>query len=310
MAAFDLQRCIAWYLLFSVLVAILPLLWLRKRYPGEEVQVYLFFLSFMLLIPCIGIFLAFWLALYMRLIRHEREAFVCEHLNFDEYYAHFPLIRRQLGEGEIYQIFQEGKISEKLRLLALTMLSERKDRQSFVLIKRMLSSRNDELRLFSFSIIDKVEHELHQKIHEELERYRACEREKCHVNEARKLAFLYWELVYFELADEILRNFLLAEAERYATEAIDRYALDDRLLVLLGRISFERGHWNKAKRYFEAALSVHDERAEASRSFILPYLAEIEFLERNFTRVRQLLREATHFRKNPKLRGIQELWNR
>jgi tetratricopeptide (TPR) repeat protein len=211
----------------------------------------------------------------------------------------------------MHQIMNNEHIPISLRLSALTMLAEHPDKRNLALIKRLLASRNDEIRLFSFSVVDGVEHEINEKIHKALQLFENREEgDPQKIEAAEQLAYLYWELVYLELADEVLTDFLLQEVERYARYAVEREREAPRLYILLGRVAFERRDLEIAKNYFEQALERGRKVGMESIDYILPYLAEIANSLRNFTEVRRLLEEVKNDEFNANLHALKEVWVR
>jgi len=284
---------------------------LRNYAAMQKKLLFAFFFMFMLAMPFIGILFALWIIYYLRTVTYEQKVVPSRTIRFDEFFSRFPLVRRQFGESAMYEIMNNEHISISLRLMALTMLSEHTNKLHLSLIKQMLSSTNDEIRLLSFSVVDKTEHALNEKIHNMLQEYNYYKEHgnlKKRSEAAKSLAHLYWELVYFELADEVLTNFLLDEVEKYCKIALETMPENPRLYMLLGRVFFERGIDERAKIYFEKAVEFGKQSGLKNIYFIKPYIAEIEYRLNHFARVKEIMEISKHFELNTKLKPIREMW--
>jgi len=177
---------------------------------------------------------------------------------------------------------------------------------SFIaLIKETLSDRNDEIRLYSFAIIDKLERGINNRLHLELEQYQAAEGKTERAELAKEIAHLYWEMIYFELADEDLKRFIASEVDRYATEALQSYPDDPALNTLLGKCCLMIHAYDRSQSYFGKLLSQHGIRRDA----IIPYLAELHYAKHEYSQVRELMQSAERLRSNQLLNPVVELWH-
>jgi tetratricopeptide (TPR) repeat protein len=297
------------YIVIAFFVSVLSVFILNSYFPSEKKLIFSFLFLFMMATPFIGVFFALWIIYYLRTVKYEKPIIPYQTIRFDEFFARFPIVKRRFGESAMHEIMDNEQIPISLRLTALTMLSEHTDKINISFIKQMLSSTNDEIRLFSFSVVDKAEHDLNEKIHGTLQRYndehRAMDKKG---EEAKNLALLYWELVYFELSDEILINFLLDEVEKYSKIALESMPENFNLYMLLGRVYFERGDDETSKSYFEKAAKFGRKSGLINIHFTQSYIAEIEYRQHHYARVREIMRKAKHFDLNPKLKPIQEMW--
>lgn len=293
---------------FALIIAILAFVILKKHYLESKKSIFAFFFVFVLALPYVGEIFGLILIYYLYRINYIDDDIDIKVLYLDNFYVHFPVIKRRFGEGAFHDIIENEKIPAGLKLSALTMLAEHKDKVNIALIKRMLSSKNDELRLFSFSVIDKMEQSIHKQIHETTKRYESKQEPKAVAIEAKELAHLYWELIYFELADEVLSKFLLEEVEKYCRVALEVLTQDKECHLLLGRLYFERGDDDAAERSFNIATALDLGNDFRSASYIAPYLAEIHYRRRNFRHVKALITQANFFDLHPKLQPIQRVW--
>ncbi len=263
----------------------------------------------MFAIPLLGILIALWLTYYFQRISYTSEEPDYKEIRFDEFYTRFPVVKRKFGESAMHEVMQTDKIPLSLRLNALSALAEHTNKTHFSLIKKMLSSHNDEIRLFSFSIVDKLEQEINEKIHQAQQQYRS-ENKETKAKAAQSLAFLYWELIYFELIDDILVDTILNDIETYIREAFVLFPNEYSLYFLLGRVYFKKGNHHQAKQYFHKAIELGEKQSIKNIHFIQPYLAEIDYNLRAFSKVKDTIIKTEYFNLNHKLNPIKEIWAR
>lgn len=167
----------------------------------------------------------------------------------------------------------------------------------------MLRADDDQLRLYAFGLINKQSKKIDQqisKLKQQLdENHAAIDRAK--VN--KSLAFLYWEMVFAKLVQDDLLIYSLNKAIQYSFASLKQIPDDMGLWVLLGRIYFYQKEYSKAKEAFEKA-----EKLRAPYEKILPYLAELSFMERDFVKVRKYLSLCDTLMYVPKLHDVVKFW--
>lgn len=294
--------------LLSVLLGSFAVWQLRRRYPKQKTLIFAFFFLFSFTLPLLGVLLGVWLVLFFKFYRYSDHDIEYKKINTDPFFIEFPKIKRQFGDGAIREMMENDRIPINKRVIALTILSETRSRENIEILKQMLSSPIDELRLQSFSVIDTVETEIHRKIHEEKEQLAHKKNPLGKIIILRSLAFLYWELVYLELSDEALDTFLQKKVEDYCTQVLDYFPDDTKVLVLLGRVYLKRGEDEAARECFERAVEIYGEENRHQAQFIFPYIAEIYYHQRRFPKLKTLLHHSEFLELIPKLKPIREIW--
>lgn len=284
---------------------------LDTRYKGNPGSIALFYGLFCIVLPLIGIPLAFWLIRYQKTVGYESPLPQMNSIHLEAFFDIFPVIKRTFGEASLSMSMNDEHIPVSKRLVALTMLSEKTGKQSIGLIKQMLSSGNDELRLFSFSVVDAVEHSLHDQIHKAHTLIESdSSPETLRRLNIKKLAFLYWELVYLELADEVLTRFLLEEAVRYCQKALQQNPRDMELYLLLGKIALRRGDESAAETALQRAAAMKSTNDKNGIRLLQPYLAEIHYRKRRFDSVKAIISGSGHFRLHSTTDPVYRMWSR
>jgi tetratricopeptide (TPR) repeat protein len=289
--------------IISAVVAYIAMEFLKKRYEDKKSYIFIFIWTFSMVLPIVGYFMVAWMVYYLLTIKHKpilRDEFM---INMDEFISDFPKIHRSFGEAGIGKLLTNEEAPEELKLKALTSLSDNAKKSDIEMIKKMLGDRDDEVRLYSFSIINKLERNLNNKIHEKLKEFREAKDKKRKLQAATDLAHLYWDLVYYQLSDEDLKGFIIKEVEKYATYVLHRDSSNPQINLLLGKVYLYQKKYNNAQLFITTAL-----KKGVNRDFIIPYLAEIFYEKRQFHTVKKLLSSAKDIEFNTTLYPIVILW--
>jgi tetratricopeptide (TPR) repeat protein len=290
----------------SILPALTASFLLRKKFPDEKIIIFIFFWIFNLSLPVVGMLMTAWIVYYLQAVKYEEQLAYVDHIDMSGFSSEFPEVRRIFGEASMGRILGDRKMSESLKMKALVSLVEGAGRSDIALIKNSLSDRNDEIRLYSFAIIDKLERGINSQIHQKLQIFHDTPGREERKMLAEELAFLYWDMVYFELADDDLKEFIIHEVQKYAKESLDIDPINGKLCLLLGRCSLMLKDYEVAEAYIELAV----EYGGKNNEFMIPYLAEIHYNKREFESVKKLLENAEGLRVNMLLNPLVEQWGK
>jgi len=288
---------------------------------------FLFLFLFNLSLPVIGYLLCIWIAWYLRYITYEKRVTNTNILNLDEFSISFLNVERIFGEGSMSHLLKNRYAPKSKKLKALSSLAASRSPANLRIIRQTLSSNDDEIRMFGYAIINKIEKNLSTKINNYLTIYNEELEIKQPSNEvianaAIELAFLYWEMVYTELSHESLKENFLEEVIKYASVAKEFYLerlkentnsdtlknlKDEKLMkvyVLMGRVYMSKKEYSLASTEFTIAQELN----ASNSSYILPYLAEVHFLQGNYKVVNSILQEASDLGLNATLYSVVEQW--
>jgi tetratricopeptide (TPR) repeat protein len=275
---------------------------LKKRYAGKPKRIFFFFLLFNLAMPIVGVVLTLWMVYYLRTVTYEEKLENVHYIDMSEFTGGFVKVKRIFGEGSMKELLTNDAIDPSMKMKALVSLSDNLQKRDITLIKGALSSRNDEIRLYSFAIIDNLERNINNRIHQKMQIFRNSKKGVQEAKLAKELALLYWEVVYFELADEELKLFIAREVDRYASKALMYTPEDNDLHFLLGRCCLLTGEYKRAIEHLEVIVE-RDRRA-------VPYLAELYFIEKAYEKVGRLLAHAEWLRSDQMLNPVVEIWQK
>ncbi|ACO04261.1 MAG TPA: hypothetical protein DEP48_00840 [Persephonella sp.] len=211
--------------------------------------------------------------------------------------------KRKFGESSVREFVLRKNLPSSLRLKAFLFLTEVKSPESVRLLRYGLSDENDEIRLLSFSVLDKIEKRLSEQIHNNLEKLKKAKDEKEKGIIYRELSKLYWEIIYIGMADKEITDFYLNESERYALKAKDIIKNDPYIDLLLGRIYLLKGRLDDSYIYLTKALD-----SNIPEFKVAPYLAEIFFRNREYSRIKEFIKKHPYLKYDPSFYPVAVLW--
>ena len=294
-----------WIYFFAFFSAILGMVVLARVYKKKEYwKIGLFFFTLSIAIPFFGILITAWISVYLKIRRVRYQNLELENIDLEPLYLSFSKTQRIFGEGAVKVLIRNEKIPAEKKIKALASLQVNPNRYRINIIKQALADKQDEVRLFAFSIIDKFEKRLNVEIQRLLKKFENSESESEKVLVARNLATHYWDLVYFELSDPALQNFFIRESKRFAEYVLEKNFNDMPMHVLIGKIALQEKEFEKAEREFATVLETNVRRYD----FVVPYLAEIFYNRSNYTAVKALMTYNIRLRYQQQLYPLILLW--
>ena len=331
---------------------------------------FLFLFLFNVAIPILGYPLSIWTAWYLHNVTYDKKVVKTNILNLNEFGTSFLKVERIFGEGSLLDLMTSKYAAKSKKLKALSALATKISPANLRVVRQTLTSKDDEVRMFGYAILNKAEKALSLKINNSLEIFNEEENKKTEIDFSRRadaaqeLAHLYWEMVYTELSHESLKDSFLKEVTKYIQIAKEYYVpkshrlqknlevlkinfqnsedmvknlskkefkeipennkpeyyknrmkeIQDELLaynnhatklfLLMGKVYVSRGDYEHARAEFTVAQELYQGEA----SFILPYIAEIQFLMGNHSAVHSILNESPSLSLNATLHPIVEQW--
>jgi tetratricopeptide (TPR) repeat protein len=297
LASYLFAHAVACGLLTLVLLPLLP-----SRYRGAPLLTALFLFTLQFAIPflgSLGVFTGVLLALYLpRTVRDIpwQEVGIPE-LPFQPVDMDQQII---YSEGGLRQVLNEAGSTDK-RLKALMTTRQMADRDAVELLREALKDPADDVRLLAYSMLEQKE----KALASQARRLQVALEDPDSENPSRltrRLAQVWWEMAYLGLAQGGLRSYYLDSARRLLMGLTDSVAMYSDWL-LLGRVELALGNIIAARRAFDHALD-----RGAPHELILPYQAEVAFLERDFQKVRFCLASLTGYRPSQNVRAVIEGW--
>ncbi|WP_200763635.1 hypothetical protein [Nitrosophilus alvini] len=302
-AAAQMAGFFTFHSLASALIAYAVWILLPKKYKNPK------FYSFSLIfIVCfvMPLFSYIGFIVYNIILRTQKETkpLPINKANFSDIIAEKIVVhKRNYGESSLKVFALKKELPTELRLKAFLLLTELKTPESIQLIKSGLKDPNDEIRLLSFSVINRLEKELSTQIHDKISLIEKTKDKRQKAKAHKELARLYWEYIYIGLADSEYKKFILQEIEKHALSALDELKTDPFILITLGRLCLIKKDIDSAYELFKKAVYIGSPEYKT-----VPFLAEIHFYRKEFAKVRKIFSNHPHMRYDPQLYPIIALW--
>ena len=192
------------------------------------------------------------------------------------------------------------------RLRALVALQNVSGHIASPLLRNVLADPSEDIRLLAYGMLDNKEKLLNEAIHRQAARLHAADTASTdHLDATRKLADLYWELVYQELVQGDLRTHALQQSLTYTRQALARVPDDAALHLRHGRLLQSLGQPQAARAAYDRALALG-----MPKTRIVPYLPEAAYDLHDYSGVRTLMHELGDWQSLPRLRPVIAYWNR
>jgi hypothetical protein len=201
------------------------------------------------------------------------------------------LIKRFLGEGAIVSYITNQNLNPDLRLKAFIIISEIVSPLSVRFLRYGLKDKNDEIRLLSFSLISSME----EKINSEIYRLNRFSKKNESEELKLKLAKLYWEMIYLQLADETFKEYYI----KTIMQIIEGSSLKEAKMLLL-RIYLVKKDYENVSRILEE-FEINSET--------VTYFIETAYYKKDFKTVKKLIKQFPEIKYIEKFYNIYRLWN-
>lgn len=208
---------------------------------------------------------------------------------------------RKFGEAAIAQMTKAAPYITKQETLMIGR--DLKHPAVLELIRSSLHNPIDEIRLYAFNLISRIEEEINKNIAYLKDRLDKEDNKTRRAQIHSELARLYWELVYMNIVDKELEHIDLEEASFHIEEAM-KVLKNPNVYLLAGRIYLRKKEKDKALGFLETA---HKMGIPPSR--IIPYIAEIYFELRNYKGIMDVFSKWDGLTLYPNLYYIYLFWN-
>jgi polysaccharide biosynthesis protein PelE len=189
------------------------------------------------------------------------------------------------------------------RMRSLQAVNTQQNSQANAVNHFLLHDDADEIRLYAHSMLTKQEKVINSHIHDELEKYKAADNPRKKATYAKALAASYWNLVFLRLAKSDYLIEVIEKADKYAQEAIQVFGRDYTLYTLLGKLRMHEKKYTESEMLFYKALSY-----QAPVERIVPYLAEILYIQKKYAELKNLFLKHAQLSDMPKLNQIVAFW--
>jgi len=273
----------------------------RFRVPFAWTYGYLF--AFCFLVPLAGSIVCAGSLLIARLLPARRAAGGIGMVGLPVFVTH--LISRVTHGGGARLRAQLGNTRAPLpeRMTALVAMQSMPARTSSPVLRDLLADSADDVRLLAYGMLDGAEKQLTQRILAELPRLDEARDDAERAEIHKRLADLYWELIYQNLVQGDVYRYTADQVEHHARAALEADAGQPGLWYMRGRLALNRNEPAQAREWLERA-----ERLGFARERTLPLLAEAAYLERDYAAVRAILLSFDSPSPLPLVRPMLRYW--
>ena len=212
--------------------------------------------------------------------------------------------RTRYGQGGLTSRLRDVGVPKETRFKSLLALQGMPPRIANPLLQDMLGDPADEVRLVAYGILDNQEKLINQHIHVELNKLREADTTELQLIALRRLAELYWELVYGRLVHGDVREHALTQTDHYLDQAMQIAPDDPGLWFLKGKLLLYRRD-PAAEAAFHRAVG---NGLEESR--VLSYLGQIAFERRDYAEVRRIFGSLSESQYSPRVKQAVRYWSK
>ncbi|ACM92353.1 hypothetical protein NAMH_1431 [Nautilia profundicola AmH] len=201
------------------------------------------------------------------------------------------LIKRFLGEGAIVSYITNQDLNPDLRLKAFIIISEIISPLSIQFLKFGLRDKNDEIRLLCFSLINSLD----EKINNEIFKLNKILKNSNAKDLKLKLAKLYWEMIYLQLADETFKEYYINNI----IDILKNNSSKEAKMILLRVYLMKKDYENVSKILEQLEIN----------SDTVTYFIEAAYYKKDFKTVKKLIEQYPEIKYIEKFYNIYRLWH-
>ena len=283
-----------------------------------------YFFIFNFSMPVLGYMASLWYAWQLVHVTYQKKVIDTNLLNLGEFDISFLEVKRTFGEGAFNNFILNEHTPAQKKVYALNILSNDLTPVNLRIIKQSLSSTEDEVRMFGYAIINKAEQKVAKSINTEIELFKEADEKNNKEQVAAsssELAFLYWEMLYSELSNEILNDGFMEQVKHYITIAIELFTTQleeetsnrQNLFFKLSRLHQLYGRYYLRLQEYDNAISeftIAQELSKENATFVLPYTAEAYFYLGKYHIVKSLLNQVNLLEINSTVHPLINQWKK
>ncbi|GJG95217.1 lipopolysaccharide assembly protein LapB [Cupriavidus pauculus] len=276
---------------------------LPRRFRTPFVWSYAYVAAFCFFVPLGGTLVCLGSLLFSKLFPSLRSEAGIASVALPEFVTH--LIQRVTHGGGARLRAQLGNTRAPLpeRMTALVAMQSMPTRTASPVLRELLADSTDDIRLLAYGMLDGAEKQLTQKILAELPRLESADSPQARLEINKRLADLYWELIYQNLVQGDVYRYTASQVERYASAALEIDDGNAALWYMRGRLALSRNAPGEAREFLGRAESLG-----FARERVLPLLAEAAYLERDYAAVRRLMAAFDSPSPLPLVRPLLRYW--
>ena len=257
---------------------------LRDLYPAHLWSLRGFWGTLALCVPGLGALGIFGLLFLYRYGKFAKEPLGVRQVKDPGFRRDGPGQQLRYAIGDIQSVLTTSTISDTQRMQALFKMQSLQSRQTTRILQSLLLDKSEDLRLVAFGLLDKTEKSIFSNIHRQLKFLSQAVGKAEKIECFRQLAYTYWELVYQDAVKGDVRVFAFNQVRMYASHVLFEEERDGGMWSLMGQVNLSLQDLEIARFCFSQALT-----CGLPESRVIPYMAEVLFLQREYAALQVLL---------------------
>lgn len=297
------------YAILCVFIIFLFIKILPKRYlkttegKSQYFGIFFFFLSISIAFPILGIIYSFiTLFLIKKQSLSEKEPQI-KSITYPDFKQEKFEFGRKYSEGGAFELATNRRVGTKLRIQSLVNLNDSHNKLTSLINKTLIEEKTDDIRLYAYILTEKKRNKINTDI-EKLKNLKKSTKDPIKLSRINKwLAESYWELIYFDLLDDVslaqIKSIIISLAQEALT--IRPYT---KLYKILAILTLKQHDYALAKSYLSKISS-----EPHSNYIVTPYLIEINYIEKKWGSLREQLATQENVSDHILLNEINKFWS-
>ncbi len=284
-------------------VAFRRLLPLELREPRWKVLLHLWLAC--ALVPCVGGLIEVLAAAWGKWVPMRRGLQDVDVVSRPEFVSYLVSRVAHGGGGRVQSRLANTRAATSDRLAALIAIQGLPTHTTGALLRELLADPVDDLRLLAYGTLDQAENEIVHKISESKDALGVVQSDDERRALHRRLAELHFELVYQQLAQGDVYQHTLKQADEHArqAQALPGGERDAALWLLRARLALAQHRPDDASPLLEQANTLGFPRER-----LLPWLAEVAFLQGRHARAAEFVNAMAQGGAAPALKPVVDYW--
>lgn len=207
------------------------------------------------------------------------------------------------GGARLQARLANTRVAASDRLSALVSIQSMPTSTTGAMLRDLLADPVEDVRLIAYGTLDRAENEVMQRIFQAHQALGGALDDEARHAIHRRLAELYFELVYQNLVQGEVCRHTLEQADHHAQAALAIDEGDAAMWMIRGRLALAHGDADAAMQHIGRAFELG-----FPRDRLVPWLAEAVFQRGDYSRVAELLASLGHTAAVPVLKPVVRYW--
>jgi hypothetical protein len=297
------------HLIGSILISLSMTCIAKPLYESSRLNYYLFSLAMLIFIPILGVFVLVIIFGSNKMHTINQYAKKADTLLSQRKISSLSLNQINLNPGSVVSthsiasILTSTDVISEERQKAVLDTIKLPDKEAIPLLRKALKDDEDDVRLLAYVLLKRKENTVTSRLQNRLREVNE-KNGKSPVSLHKAIAYDCWEIIYLDLMQGEVQKHFFEIAIKHITISLKHNDNDPGLNILLAKILLRKGDLIQSREFFiKASMTGID------KNRILPYFAEIEFLEKRFCKMSKFIRDISKEASSYKMTNLMEVIN-